>query len=193
MMRHQPAYPLCEATYSAPTPTPTSTPTPTPTPILNGLPPLGSVHALARGKTVARTAMANLEFAELHSGQPNSADALQSYIPRLWFSRSRSLIVGYRSKDTVERVDIFTSKTELVAWEEKEKNQEALRKLVTLLSELKKAVQGMRGDQAGIVVFDAASEPEPRTLCLFEANNDRRTVPSFVETRFWNWTEKHPV
>ncbi|KAI0903395.1 hypothetical protein F4823DRAFT_283386 [Ustulina deusta] len=110
-----------------------------------------------------------------------SRKTLGSCLPQLWFGRTPWLIVGHHVKGTFDRVHIANAEHQFAAWESR--HQIKLRKMVTLLSQLREAVK-MSGSKRCIAICEKGTNP--RELAVFESTFLRDALPSDLIRKFWS-------
>ncbi|KAK3693158.1 geranylgeranyl pyrophosphate synthetase [Podospora appendiculata] len=88
--------------------------------------------------------------AELKTSKPGKT-SIGAYLPQLWFGRTPWLIVGSHNEGTFLDTKVTNVEQRLKQWETE--RQDELRKLVTLLAELREALRG-RGGQRFAVVYE---------------------------------------
>jgi hypothetical protein len=100
--------------------------------------------------------MSQSTAAELKSkGKPTS---LNTYMPQLWFGRTPWLIIGYHNQGTVHEVKVVHAADRFVDWESK--HQIGLRKLTTVLSRLREAVEKNKSMNCSAICLKGSSVRE---------------------------------
>ncbi|KAK2014528.1 hypothetical protein LZ32DRAFT_603259 [Colletotrichum eremochloae] len=106
------------------------------------------------------------------NGNPNS------FMTQLWFGRTPWLIVAQHKEGTFNGMTI-TDAAALFAWWE-DRHQETLRKLATLLGELRAAVQKNRGRHSA-AIFERGSG----AIGIYDLMSDKQAVPTDLRRRLW--------
>ncbi|GJC83304.1 hypothetical protein ColLi_06142 [Colletotrichum liriopes] len=99
-------------------------------------------------------------------------------MPQLWFGRTPWLIVGHHTEGTFDKTKVTYAAAKFADWEAA--HQTALRKLVTVLVELRDAVR-KNGGRHSAAVFERGSGAI-RTLGL---TSDRQALPADLQQEFW--------
>ncbi|KAK6213490.1 hypothetical protein QIS74_09492 [Colletotrichum tabaci] len=99
-------------------------------------------------------------------------------MPQLWFGRTPWLIIGHHTDGKFHDVKITDAAAHFADWETK--HQTALRKLATVLGELRAAVRGNGGRQSA-AVFERGSG----TIRVFDLASDRQAVPEDLREKLW--------
>jgi hypothetical protein len=103
---------------------------------------------------------------------------LTEALPQLWFGRTPYFMNGNHDKGTVHSVNIDHAQSDFPRWEEA--NQDRLRKMVSLLVQLRNAVARTR-ERAAVLVYDEKGG----SLKVYEMKN-RGVLPADLISRHWN-------
>ena len=119
-------------------------------------------------------------LAEIKTGK--QAFAMGKIMPQVWFGRTPFLIKGHHVAGTFDRVEVTKISDEFEAWEMKAGNQEALGKVVHLLSWLRQIVRGAK-EKACIAI---CTRQDNNQIRLFLPNCVKRPMPDSTVARFWS-------
>ncbi|KAK2025929.1 hypothetical protein LX32DRAFT_702301 [Colletotrichum zoysiae] len=108
-----------------------------------------------------------------------SEKRIKQVMPQLWFGRTPWLIVGRHTNGTFDDVKITNVTEEFAEWEATK--QEALRKLVTLLEELRTAIRRNGGRPCAAVL-----ERRSGVIGVFDLMNNNQAVPADLRQKLWN-------
>jgi hypothetical protein len=123
----------------------------------------------------------NDTIAELKSRSMATHLKMQEYIPQLWISQTRHLFVGRHKEGLVEMEPKRVDMTELFPdWENR--NQQNLRTLVGLISEIKKVVKMAKGGKCVLVL---KMEEKPRALRVYQRNGQALFLPKGTRGKCW--------
>ncbi|KAI4692886.1 uncharacterized protein J4E88_001256 [Alternaria novae-zelandiae] len=103
---------------------------------------------------------------------------LTEALPQLWFGRTPFFMNGNHDKGTVRSVSISHAEKEYPRWEEA--NQGRLRKMVSLLAELRDAVARTK-ERAAVLVYDEKGGP----LKVFAMKKNHGVLPSETIAKHW--------
>ncbi|KAI3316823.1 hypothetical protein HD806DRAFT_527538 [Xylariaceae sp. AK1471] len=101
----------------------------------------------------------------------SSHKTLGSFLPQLW---------GHHIEGTFDKVTITNAGLEFTAWENK--HQTELRRMVSLLSQLREAVK-KSGSKRCMAICEKRTKP--RNLMLFESTQQKGTLPDDLIGKFW--------
>jgi hypothetical protein len=104
---------------------------------------------------------------------------LNEALPQLWFGRTPYFMNGNHDKGKVHSVDINHAKSGFPRWEEA--NQDRLRKMVSLLTEIKSVTQGLQ-NRAGVLVHDEKGGP----LKFYAMRNNPGVLPNEIIQKHWS-------
>lgn len=113
-------------------------------------------------------------MASTNSRAPNSL------LPMMWFGRTQWLIRGYYKKETLSKVDTKNLEDRVLSWEVQ--RQKDLRKMVSLLSQLREAVRES-GAKRCIATHDENAEPQELKVTI--SSKERGPLPDDLIQRFW--------
>ncbi|TQN66773.1 hypothetical protein CSHISOI_08671 [Colletotrichum shisoi] len=122
------------------------------------------------------TVMPQPATAEIKSAA--KARPLSWRMPQLWFGRTHWLIVGHHADGNFHDVRITDAAAHFADWETRQ--QTALRKLATVLGELRAAVRGNEGRHCA-AVFERGSG----SIRVFDLTSDRQAVPEDLKEKLW--------
>ncbi|KAI1196236.1 hypothetical protein F5X97DRAFT_220293 [Nemania serpens] len=105
---------------------------------------------------------------------------IRGLLPQLWFGRIPWFIMGYHAQGTFDEIEIVNTEAELIAWESE--HQAELRKLVTLLSELRETAK-KSGFQRCIATCEKRTRP--LELKIFGSASNRRPLTGDFIDKFW--------
>ncbi|KAK1987279.1 hypothetical protein LZ30DRAFT_580290 [Colletotrichum cereale] len=104
--------------------------------------------------------------------------AIGKRMPQLWFGRTPWLIVGLHTEGTFGGRKITDAAAKFADWEAR--HQATLRKLVTVLGELRTAVRGSGGRHSA-AVFERGSG----VMGVFELTSSKQAVPADLRQKLW--------
>lgn len=130
----------------------------------------GATLALRKGKAVPSSQLAELKA--------RKAEKIGDAVPQLWFGRTPFLLTGEHVNGVVNRVKITDVSQRWEAWETA--NQDKLRKLVSVLDQLKRLVCATERREAVVVC-----EQRGPDVMVFEANEGNGVLPREIVERFW--------
>jgi hypothetical protein len=107
-------------------------------------------------------------------------DRLGEAMPQLWFGRTPWFLNGNHNNGKVHSVTIAHAKAEFPRWEQA--NQDRLRKMVSLLKELKKVVQGLEGRAAVLVCEEKGGDLR---VYKMKRERDGGVLPKDIIERHW--------
>jgi hypothetical protein len=113
------------------------------------------------------------------------SNSLSKTMPQLWFGRTTYLITGYHTNGTFESVNITKAEDQFEEWERKEANQTTLRKLASLISQLREAVRATK-EKACIAISERGIKPA--ALQLFVSKQGMKPLPEDAVQKFWAGT-----
>lgn len=117
--------------------------------------------------------------AEIKSTQtPKSPN---KYLAQLWFGRTPWLLTGRHTGGRFDSVDVFDASSRFCQWETA--NQEKLRKLATVLEQLRCAVKANSGRNC-IAVCEKAAGPKMIEILASKMTGD--ALPIEIIDRFWS-------
>lgn len=137
--------------------------------------PHTSVCVIPRGTITAQSSTAEIKTR-------TKSSSLSKILPQLWFGRTPYLITGHHANGTFDSVDIGQVRDRFEDWERKEANQDALRKLASLLSQLRESVQCTK-EKACIGIYEHGVKPV--ALHVFVSKQGRKPLPEHVVMRYW--------
>ncbi|KAL6852637.1 hypothetical protein ACO1O0_007185 [Amphichorda felina] len=113
-----------------------------------------------------------------------SRRGLESTLPQMWFGRNRYYIRGIRPTryPRITRVAVKNLPEEFTRWEQQPDIQQALRKMDTLLSQLRDIVRGTE-EKAGVLVYDGNAHS---SLQVFAYTSGRAALPTEIIEKFWD-------
>ncbi|KAF2124744.1 hypothetical protein P153DRAFT_301357 [Dothidotthia symphoricarpi CBS 119687] len=132
----------------------------------------GNTQVIVKGNPVDPAKLAEIKTRK----QVNINDAL----PQLWFGRTPYLLTGRHENGVFGSISCSHVQLQFKAWETD--NQEALRKMVTLLTDLKRIVQGMDRGAAILTVLDKGGP-----LQIFKMKNATGVLPKHMITKYWTF------
>ncbi|KAK7427012.1 hypothetical protein QQZ08_006439 [Neonectria magnoliae] len=132
---------------------------------------LSNIHVISRGSFVPHTHAAEIKSI----GRPKS---LSEILPQLWFGRTQNLIRGHHNDGVFHKIDVSNVGQDLRVWETQLRPQDALRKVVTLLGQLRRIAQNSEGKACVVVV-------QKQFLKVFSATERKTALPEDVTEKFW--------
>ena len=132
----------------------------------------GSARVIAKGTNIPISKLAELKA--------HKAEKATAAIPQLWFGRTPYLLTGIHTSGTVKEVKFAHIESRYADWETA--NQENLRKLVSVLGEVKEAVEKM-GNGAAVLVCREKGAP----IEIMEMRNKTSVLPEDSLRRFWSF------
>ncbi|KAJ6787649.1 hypothetical protein PWT90_06884 [Aphanocladium album] len=133
---------------------------------------------LAMSTCSGKATMPQSAAAEIKSTQKSKSP--KKYLAQLWFGRTPWLLIGKHTKGRFESMDVLDVSKTFPQWEET--HQTKLRKLATLLQQLRSAVQSS-GGQNCIAVCE--KPPGSRAIEIFTSQMERGALPAELQERFW--------
>jgi hypothetical protein len=126
--------------------------------------------AIEKGLFVAPSKLAEIKAKKLAR--------LNDALPQLWFGRTPYFMNGNHNKGKVHSVSISHAELEFPRWEEL--NQDRLRKMVSLLMELREAVARTR-ERAVVLVYDEKGGP----LKVYAMKKNGGVLPAGLISKHW--------
>lgn len=126
--------------------------------------------AVERGTFIAPSKLAEIKA--------KKTARLSEAMPQLWFGRTPYFINGNHDMGTVHSVAIIHAAAQFAQWETA--NQERLRRMVSLLVQIKSAVREAR-EGAAVLVYDSKGGP----LKMYQAKNGSGVLPKDVIGKYW--------
>ncbi|KAK6193294.1 hypothetical protein LQW54_012595 [Pestalotiopsis sp. IQ-011] len=138
-------------------------------------PPAGgsSMHVIPSGPGTSPSQMAEIKANAKPPGQS---------LPQMWFGRTPYLIRGTHDKATFTNVSIDNVSPNFEVWENNPRNQEALQKMVGLISQLRTMVQATP-DKSCVAVF--RKSPDQPSLDILHSTQRRKPLPVYITEKFW--------
>lgn len=102
-------------------------------------------------------------------------------MPQLWFGRTPYLIRGHHTAGRFEKVEVSRAGDDFKAWETNESNQRSLRKVVSLVSQIRDIVTKVEGN-AAVMIFQ---KEQPERLEIFARNAKKSPLPFDIVRTFW--------
>ncbi|KAI6361527.1 hypothetical protein MCOR31_008648 [Pyricularia oryzae] len=142
--------------------------------------------AAASSQTTPRPIAPQSAMAELKT--TNSRSKLREALPQLWFGRTPWFIQGFRSGDTVTKVEATGAAGRFAEWEQG--NQETLRRVVSCIRELRETLRAAGPARRHcVLVYDKGAQgqqPGPRDVVrVFRSNVVRDPVPREMVEALW--------
>ncbi|KAL5932108.1 hypothetical protein ACKVV1_004097 [Pyricularia oryzae] len=142
--------------------------------------------AAASSQTTPRPIAPQSAMAELKT--TNSRSKLREALPQLWFGRTPWFIQGFRSGDTVTKVEATSAAGRFAEWEQG--NQETLRRVVSCIRELRETLRAAGPARRHcVLVYDKGAQgqqPGPRGVVrVFRSNVVRDPVPREMVEILW--------
>ena len=106
--------------------------------------------------------------------------SITTFLPQLWFGRTPWLIVGSHIEGTFLDTKVTNVEERLKQWETE--RQDELRKLVTLLAELREVLRDSGGQRLA-VIYDRGGTP--RVLRMYRLAEQRKVVDANFVRQFW--------
>jgi hypothetical protein len=105
--------------------------------------------------------------------------SLKDFLPQLWFGRIPHLLLGTHTSGTFDNIHHIDAEAEFTDWEKNQ--QESLRKMAHLLSELKDIVQAA----GGACVAVCNHKGRPLTIEILKFNSPNEVLTSEIVEQFW--------
>lgn len=134
---------------------------------------------IKRGKFVPQSLTAEIKT----TSAVDKSGMIGRWMPQLWLGRTPWLIKGDHQEGTFHNINVFNAGEKFVEWETREHNQDALRKMTTLLAKLRDIVQATPLKTA-IAVFQH-QRLKPTKLMIFATTHRRRPLPHDLISKFW--------
>ncbi|KAF4467664.1 Short-chain dehydrogenase reductase SDR [Fusarium albosuccineum] len=106
-----------------------------------------------------------------------------SLLPWLWLGRTPCLIHALGTGKEIEQIDQYILEGELKRWEDDESNQQALRKMVSLLRQLRDLVAKSK---TGACMAIPSKTGKNRDLDVFEMPEAKSPLPRATIEEFWS-------
>lgn len=106
-------------------------------------------------------------------------EAPKGLLPEMWFGRTQWYIQGFYKSETVKTVDIKNLGVKVVQWENKVQTE--LRKMVSLLSQLREAVR-RSGAARCTATYDQGADPQELKVTI---SSQEDPLPDDLVQRFW--------
>ncbi|KAF6837178.1 hypothetical protein CPLU01_03290 [Colletotrichum plurivorum] len=135
------------------------------------------------GPSLATAPMAQSLAAEIKTAKVGKSKSVGSFMPQLWFGRTPWLISGRHTGGCFTEVKFTDTGSQFGDWEDRQ--QTNLRKLVTVLDQLRGAVEANGGGHCVAICEKATAPPVIR---VFPSTVDRKAVPDDLRRRLWNPT-----
>ncbi|KAK9777865.1 hypothetical protein SCAR479_05548 [Seiridium cardinale] len=103
-------------------------------------------------------------------------------MPQLWFGRTSFLVRGSHDESTFTKVSVDNVSQKFEEWESSPRNQMALQKMVSLLSQLRDIVKGTE-KKSCVAVY--RKNREGPVLQIFDSTAGRSPLPIATVQRFW--------
>ncbi|KAL8364854.1 hypothetical protein RB595_003906 [Gaeumannomyces hyphopodioides] len=118
----------------------------------------------------------------------NKEGRLGETLPQLWFGRTPWLIRGLREGNAVTAVQVTRADEHFAAWEER--HQETLRRVVTLVRELRDSVRAAGpGARHCVLVYDRTAQEDggaqQRVVRVYRSNSAKEPLPRDMVQRLW--------
>ncbi|KAF7537295.1 hypothetical protein G7054_g3808 [Neopestalotiopsis clavispora] len=133
----------------------------------------GTMHVIRSGPGTSPSHMAEIKA--------NAKPARQS-LPQMWFGRTPHLIRGTHDEATFTKISVDDISQNFEVWENNPQNQEALQKMVGLISQLRDMVQATP-EKSCVAVY--RKSPNQPSLNILHSTNKRKPLPVHVTKRFW--------
>ncbi|ETS75502.1 hypothetical protein PFICI_12446 [Pestalotiopsis fici W106-1] len=133
----------------------------------------GSTQVIRRGPGTSPNHMAEIKANAKPPGQS---------MPQMWFGRTPHLIRGRHDKATFTEVSVDNISLDFEVWENQSRNQEALQKMVGLISRLREIVQATP-ERACVAVCERSLGPS--ALEIFHSTGRRKPLPDHLVEKFW--------
>ncbi|KAJ8133528.1 hypothetical protein O1611_g86 [Lasiodiplodia mahajangana] len=110
--------------------------------------------------------------------------SLYKVLPQLWFGRTPWLIMGHHVEGIFDKVNVTNVEANFKSWETRRQNE--LKKLVSLLSQLRESVK-----KGGFKRCIATCERQtrPRELKIFPSSRADGALPDDLIIKFWHTTK----
>jgi hypothetical protein len=139
-------------------------------------PPPSSTRKGATMVTRRGTPISPLKLAEIKAYK---TEKISASTPQLWFGRTPYLLTGQHDKGVVHSIRCTNVGMQFKEWEAA--NQDKLRKLVSLLVELKSIVHEIKGRAAILVCKDRGAP-----LQIFKAKDQTSVLPKNILVKHWD-------
>ncbi|KAH7159788.1 geranylgeranyl pyrophosphate synthetase [Dactylonectria estremocensis] len=147
--------------------------------------------SLEQGQEIGATAeiqeephMPQSMTAELKTG----SQSLDSCLPQLWFGRTPWFIRGRHNGGLFHDVEITNVASQFSDWETK--NQDSLRKLVTVLSQLREGTR-LHGGRNCIAIFEKGAKS--KLIKVFASTRPRHVLSKTDRHKFWVGKKTNPI
>jgi hypothetical protein len=129
---------------------------------------------VAEAEIMPQSTAAEIKSKAKHTG-------INAFLPQVWFGRTPWLIMGTHTEGTFHNIKITNAAAHFGRWETE--HQVELRKMVTVLAELREAVRS-NGDQGCAAVYE--KDPSgSRVIKVFPLANGKTTLSGEVIREFW--------
>lgn len=138
----------------------------------------GTIH---RGAGTDQASVAWLRIIKGHRSKPRP-----SWLPWLWLGRLRYLVIGHHDNGTFDRLHVHDMREQLGDWERNDVNQQALKKMVLLLSRLRGILRANK-TKTCLVIYEKSVKPP--VFQIRASDSGKEPLPASVVRRFWNAQE----
>ncbi len=132
-----------------------------------------------RGRLVHSSTMAELK-------SRSKGSQVHKALPQLWFGRTPHLICGLHKNGTFDKIDKIDVSKQYQDWETK--YQESLRKMVNLITSLRRMTMEQKGGRC-VVVYN--NKVKPPSLQVFASSVNNQVLPRAIISQYW--TERLPL
>lgn len=133
--------------------------------------------SVARGTRVLKKGTI-IDSAKLAEIKAKKSEKINQAIPQLWFGRTSYLITGQHKDGVVHKVSCTNVSQRFSQWEAA--NQEALRKLVQILLELKNVMRSSKGGAAALVCLEKGAP-----IQIMKMRTATNVLPEDIIRRHW--------
>ena len=135
----------------------------------------GPTLVVHRGRLVPSSALAEIKARSISKGSQ-----VQKALPQLWFGRTPHLICGLHKNGTFDKIETTDVSKQYQDWEIK--YQDSLRKMVQLISCLRRITMEEKGSRC-VVVYN--HKVKPPSLEVFASSVNHQVLPKGIISQYW--------
>lgn len=132
-----------------------------------------STHVVHRGRLVPSSTVAEIKAR-------SNGSQVQKALPQLWFGRTPHLICGFHKNGTFDKIETIDVSKQYQDWETK--HQDSLRKMVQLISCLRRITMEQKGSRC-VVVYK--HKVKPPSLEVFASSVNNQVLPKGIISQYW--------
>ncbi|KAF7559945.1 hypothetical protein G7046_g4215 [Stylonectria norvegica] len=133
------------------------------------------IEVILRGTAVSHHKMAEIKSLKMFKSSKRP-------MAQLWFGRTPFLIQGLHQDGVFSKIQISNAGSDFKRWETEDRNQAALRKVASLLDQLRAVVKETKGNSC-IAIYTRGVQP--KEIRIFGMRESQQPLPKDVIERFW--------